>query len=327
MKLSNYQYDVLMQQFDNKRIRARFELDRRMEEVYSKIPEIKEIDDSVASVSVSAGRSALMGDDSALKELENTIKELIRKKEELLVSAGYPSDYLTEKHECSKCGDTGFIGSEPCECFKAAETRLLLKESDMKDMIVKENFSSFNEELYSDNIEDYDRELRCTPRENIRSVREKINAFIQNFDTEHKNLLIYGNTGLGKTFLSNCIACEILKAKHTVMYYTTFALFDMLSKYIKSENGYKDYSPYRDSVVTCELLIIDDLGSELTNSFTETQLYSIVNERLIKGLSTVISSNLSPRMLHERYGERLFSRFMKDYEFIKLIGSDIRTKI
>ena len=111
------------------------------------------------------------------------------------------------------------------------------------------------------------------------------------------------------------------------MYYTTFSLFDMLSKYIRSDNDYKEQSSYRDSVITCELLIIDDLGSEMSNTFTETQLYSIINERLLKGLSTVISSNLSPKNLHDRYGDRIFSRFMKDYDFIKLIGSDIRTKL
>ena len=327
MKLSNYQYDVLMQRFDDKRIKARYELDGRMEEVYSKIPEIKEIDDAIASVSISAGKLALMGDDSALNNLDEEIKKLTQKKEGLLKNDGYPSDYLTEQYECTKCNDTGFIGGEPCECFKAAESELLLEESNIKEMISRENFSHFNVEMYSDNIEDYDRELKCTPRGNILSVLNKINAFIANFDKERKNLLIYGNTGLGKTFLSNCIACEILKAKHTVMYFTTFALFDMLSKYIKSDDGYKEYSPYRDSVISCELLIIDDLGSEMSNAFTDTQLYSIVNERLNNGLSTVISSNLPPKMLHERYGERIFSRIMKDYDFIKLIGSDIRTKL
>lgn len=327
MKLSNYQYDVLMQKFDEKRIRSRFELDKKLNEVYSGHPEIKEIDDSIASVSISAGKSALMGDESALKELDAKIKELSEKKEGLLKKAGYPADYLTERHECNLCNDTGFIGNEPCGCFKKAETELILEASNIKDIISRENFSTFRTDLYSASHDDFDWELRKTPYENILEVLEKVKGFTDNFDSDHKNLLIYGNTGLGKTFLTNCIAFEILKSKHTVVYYTTFALFDMLSKYIKSENGFKDMGPCRDSVVSCELLIIDDLGSEMSNSFTDSQLYSIINERLLNGLSTVISSNLSPKLLHERYGERLFSRFMKDYDFIKLIGSDIRTKI
>ncbi|MBO4510126.1 MAG: ATP-binding protein [Lachnospiraceae bacterium] len=327
MRLSNYQYDVLMQRFDKKRMNARYELDRRISEVYEKLPEIKEIDDSIASVSVSAGRSALMGDDSELLKLDDTIKKLSDEKRMLLTENGYAPDYLEEHFECPKCNDTGFIGNEPCECFKAAETELILEASNIKDIISKENFSTFNAELYSDDPEDYDRELQCTPYKNILSVYERAKSFTDNFDTEHKNLLIYGSTGLGKTFLTNCIANEILRSKHTVMYYTTFSLFDMLSKYIRSDSDYKEQSSYRDSVITCELLIIDDLGSEMSNTFTETQLYSIINERLLKGLSTVISSNLSPKNLHDRYGDRIFSRFMKDYDFIKLIGSDIRTKL
>ena len=327
MRLSNYQYDILMQKFDEKRIKARYELDKRTEEVYNRIPRVKEIDETIASESVNAGRSALMGDDSGLKNLNQTISSLTTEKKLLLKENGYAPDYLEEHFECEKCRDTGFIGTEPCGCFKTAITNLIFEESNIKDVIAKENFKTFNPELYSDREEDYDRELKCTPHKNILNIREKISRFTDNFDTDPKNLLIYGNTGLGKTFLTNCIAYEILNSNHTVMYYTTFSLFDMLSKYIRSENGYKEQGSSRDSLMTCELLIIDDLGSEMSNNFTDSQLYSIINERIVNRLSTVISTNLTPKMILERYGERLFSRFMKEYEFIKLIGDDIRLKL
>ena len=255
MKLSNYKYDVLMQRFDNKRMHARYELDKRIAEVYEKLPEIKEIDSCIASVSVNAGKSALMGDDSALLKLNENIKQLSDEKKRLLTENGYTPDYLEEHFECPKCKDTGFIGNEPCECFKVAETELILESSNIKDVLSKENFATFNAELYSNELEDYDKELQCTPYKNILSVYEKVKAFTQDFDKEHKNLLIYGSTGLGKTFLTNCIANEVLRSKHTVMYYTTFSLFDMLSKYIRSDNEYKEQSSYRDSVITCELLI------------------------------------------------------------------------
>ena len=327
MKLTNYQHDLLMQRYDNKRIRSRYELDNKLLEVYGKLPRIKEIDEAIASESINAGRLLLSGDESAYLSLNDTIEKLTAEKRMLLTENGYPADYLEEHFECPKCKDTGFIDGEPCECFKAAQTDLMLESTNIKDSLLKENFSTFNIELYSDDPEDFDKELRCTPRQNMLSVVEKVKAFIHNFDTDRRNLLIYGNTGLGKTFLTNCIAYEFYLSKHTVMYYTTFTLFDMLSKSIKSDSESRNASSYRDSTISCELLIIDDLGSEMSNTFTETQLYSIVNERLRKGLSTVISSNLSPKMLHDRYGERIFSRFMKDYDFIKLIGSDIRTKI
>ena len=328
MKLNNYQYDRLLQQFDEKRMRARYELEKHEDEVYTKIPRIKEIDLSIASESISAGKKALMGDDGALTGLKAVIQKLTEEKAQLLKDAGYPEDYLTEKYECEKCKDTGFIGTEPCGCFKAAMTELVFEESNIKDIIDKENFSTFNLDLYSDSIDSYDKDLQATPYKNMRSVLEKVKRFTENFDNDHRNLLIYGNTGLGKTFLSNCIAGEILNSGHTVMYYTTFELFDMLSKYsFRYEDYPKETFSYREGILTCELLIIDDLGTELTSAFTTTQLYSIINERLLNNLSTLISTNLTPKDISGRYGERIFSRLSKDYDFIKLIGEDIRTKI
>lgn len=327
MKLTPSQYDTLKSRFNQKRINARYELDKRTEEIYEKLPKVKEIDLAMASESVKAGKAALSGDDSLASALDETIKKLALEKNKLLTENGYDPGYLTEHFECPKCNDTGFIGNEPCGCFKAAMTDLIFEESNISDIIRKENFSTFDTSLYSDDPADYDKDLECTPYGNILQVLKKVRAFTDNFDAAPSNLLIYGNTGLGKTFLTNCIACELLRSSHTVMYYTTFSLYDMLSKSIRSDSEYRDQRINKDGLLTCELLIIDDLGSEMANSFTESNLYSIVNERLRNGLSTVISTNLSPRQLNDKYGERLFSRFMKDYQFIKLIGSDIRVKL
>ena len=203
---------------------------------------------------------------------------------------------------------------------------MAFEESNLNDIIDRENFETFRLDLYSDDIDDYDRDLQCTPHKNMLQVIKRVKSFIEGFDEEHKNLLIYGNTGLGKTFLTNCIAKEILNSGHTVLYYTTFSLFDMLSKYtFKYEDYPKESFAQRESLLSCELLIIDDLGTELTSAFTLEQLYSIINERLINNLSTVISTNLMPGQINQRYGERIFSRLSKDYDFIKLIGKDIRT--
>ena len=327
MKLTPSQYDTLKSRFNQKRIKARYELDRRTEEIYEKIPRIKELDLAMASESVKAGKTALSGDDSLASVLDETIKNLASERDKLLTENGYAPDYLTEHFECPKCNDTGFIGNEPCGCFKAAMTDLIFEQSNISDIIRKENFSTFDTSLYSDDPADYDKDLECTPYGNILQILKKVKSFTENFDNSPTNLLIYGNTGLGKTFLTNCIACELLKSSHTVMYYTTFSLYDMISKSIRSDSEYRDQRISKDGLMTCELLIIDDLGSEMANSFTETNLYSIVNERLRNSLSTVISTNLSPMQLSDKYGERLFSRFAKDYQFIKLIGSDIRVKL
>jgi len=326
MKLNSYQYDRLIQQFDERRMKARYEAEKRLNEVYEKLPRIKELDDAVAFESIEAGKAALKGDGDAISGLDEKIRRITEEKKSILVSNGYSEDYLEEKYMCPKCRDTGFVDNEPCGCFKSAMSRMAFEESNLNDIIDRENFETFRLDLYSDAEADYDRELKCTPYKNMVQIRKRVKGFIDNFDSDHKNLLIYGNTGLGKTFLTNCIAREILNSGHTVLYYTTFSFMDMLSKYtFKYEDYPKESFAHRESLMSCELLIIDDLGTELTNAFATEQLYSIVNERLLNNLSTVISTNLMPGEINQRYGERIFSRLSKDYDFIKIIGKDIRT--
>ena len=326
MKLSSYQYDRLIQQFDERRMKARYDAEQRTSEVYGKIPRIKELDDSIASESIEAGKAVLLGNKNAASGLDEKISRFVEEKKSLLLANGYSEDYLDEHYLCSKCNDTGFIDNEPCGCFKKAMTEMAFEDSNLNDIIDRENFSTFNLNLYSDELADYDQDLKCTPYKNMIQIVKKAQNFTTNFDNEHKNLLIYGNTGLGKTFLTNCIAKEILTSGHTVLYYTTFSLFDMLSKYtFKYEDYPKESFSYREGLLSCELLIIDDLGTEITSTFTIEQLYSIINERLLNNLSTVISTNLTPGQINLRYGERIFSRLSKDYDFIKLIGKDIRT--
>lgn len=212
MKLNNYQYDRLLQQFDEKRLKARYELERREEEIYTKLPRIKEIDEAIASESVAAGKKALMGDSGALSGLKDRIKALDNEKSKLLADAGYAADYLNEKYECDKCKDTGFIGTEPCGCFKTAMTELIFEESNIKDIIDRENFSTFNPDLYSDTLESYDKDLQATPYRHMKNVVEKVKGFIKDFDKDHRNLLIYGNTGLGKTFCLTVLQEKYLTA-------------------------------------------------------------------------------------------------------------------
>ena len=328
MKLTNYQYDRILQLFDERRMKARYDCEKRLEEIYKKFPRIKELDNTISSESVDAGIAALDGKPEKLSALKDRIDALVKERNEILISGGYNTDYTDEHYQCNECKDTGFIGNEPCGCFKAAVTDLIFEESNIKDIIARENFGTFSLNYYSDDLKDYDRELQCTPYKNMSHVLLKAKLFAENFSEENKNLLIYGNTGLGKTFLANCIAGKALENGHTVLYYTTFGLFDLLSKYSFRYDDYpKEELVCREGLLTCELLIIDDLGTEQTNSFTNTQLYSIINERLLNKQSTVISTNLTPGEITERYGERIFSRLTQHYDFIKLIGKDIRTMI
>jgi DNA replication protein DnaC len=150
--------------------------------------------------------------------------------------------------------------------------------------------------------------------------------FINHFKKNHDNLLLLGNTGVGKTFLANCIAKELLDRGYTVIYLTAFRLFDILEKhkFSKDEDSSYEAANQFDYILDCDLLIIDDLGTELNNSFTNSQLYLIINERLLRQKSTVISTNLSLPNINTTYGERIFSRIVSSYGVHRIIGEDIR---
>ena len=324
MGLTNRQYDLLRHSYDVRRLQARLELDRRREEVYSAHPDIRDIDNRIASESVRRAKLSIKGDKSALAGLDEDNAALKAQKDSLLVSYGYPADYLLPEYTCPLCRDTGFIDTVPCECCKRAVSEMIYNDSNLSGILKEQNFDNFNSELYSSLESDRDPNIGMTPRENIERAVGLSKDFINSFDDDFRNLLIYGNTGTGKTFLCSCIAKELLDASHSVVYYTAYKFFKLLEK-DKFQNDYSEEDvPGPDFLIDCDLFILDDLGTELTNSFTNSALYSVLNERELKKHPTVISTNLSLSDLNSRYSERVFSRLNKDYTFIKIIGRDIR---
>ena len=324
MGLTNRQYDMLRYTYDQRRIRAVAGADERTDEIYSKIPEIKDIDARIRTDSIRRARMAINGDKSALDGLDESNAALAAQKEALLESHGFPKDYMQPSYECPLCSDTGFVDGVPCECYKRALTELVYNDSNLAGILKEQNFERFNYDLFSDSRELLDKTTGMTPRENIENVVTKAKQFTDGFDSGFRNLLIYGNTGVGKTFLCSCIAKELLDTSHSVVYYTAYKFFKLLEndKFHSDENG--EDVPRPDYLIDCDLLILDDLGTELTNSYTISALYSVLNERALKKHSTVISTNLSLPDLNARYTERIFSRLNKDYAFLKIIGEDIR---
>lgn len=325
MALKNYQYSKILREYDLKRLQDKHELDARVEEAYRKIPELKELDDKISGESIRRARLSLFGDASALSGLKEANEALAEEKKRLLKERGYPQDYLQMRYQCPDCQDTGYIGNEKCHCFKQAIVDLVYAQSNVLDAVKKENFSTFSYSYYSDSIRDEVTGL--TPLQNIRHVVDTVKGFISRFDVSCENLLLYGNTGVGKTFLSNCIAGELLNTAHTVIYLTAFQLFDILekNKFGRAEdpNEIRNQSEY---ILDCDLLLIDDLGTELANAFTTSQLYLCINERHLKQKSTVISTNLSLEQLNTNYSERIFSRITSNYTLLKIFGDDIRLK-
>jgi len=329
MSLKNAQYNTIIRQYDLIQLDNNYRLGKRLEEVYTAIPEYQALDGEIPLISAAYARTAVTQGAFDSDKLHQELAAIAKKKNQLLIDAGYPDDYLMPVYNCKDCKDTGYIvmddsAIEKCHCFKQAIVDLVYSQSNIKARLDKENFKHFNLTWYSGQK---DKKLGISPREQIESVLKTCKTFIRNFDKTPANLLLYGHTGVGKTFLSYCVAKELLDTAHTVIYLTAFQLIDILEANAFGNDG-KDDSVENmfDYIFDCDLIIIDDLGTEMNNSFVTSQLFLCINERILHGKSTIISTNLSLEDLKERYSERIFSRIISDYQILPIIGEDIRVK-
>ena len=319
MPLHNYQYDTIMREYSRRQAQNRRIQEQHQAQAYQQLPRLREIDEEVATLSARKVRALIKGQETGLDDLQNDIALLSQERSALLLSEGYPQDYLEMHYTCPLCQDTGYIGSQKCSCFKKAEIELLYTQSNLKEILEKENFDHFSFDLYSDTITNDSTGLSA--RETARRAYDIAQTFVKNFDSSFENLFLYGDTGVGKTFLSHCIAHDLLESAHCVLYFSAFDLFDHLAG---SAFSRKDDKPGEDLVFDCDLLIIDDLGTELTNSFVASQFFLCINERIMRKKSTIISTNLKLEDFSATYSERTFSRIASNYRMVKLIGKDIR---
>ncbi len=324
MGLKNYQYNQIIRHYDAMQARSRQILSDRKAEIYKKIPKYEELEKQVIDISMACAPFAISNDSYAaekhLDELKEQLKGISLMKKKLLRDNGYPEDYLDPIYYCKDCHDTGFIGSMKCHCFRQAVVDLLYSQSNLKKVLENENFHTFSFNYYSEtNIDpSTGKSARDTMLRNYNAAKD----FISNFDSQTQNMLFYGEPGRGKTFLSNCIANELLKTGHTVLYLTAHQLFEILSK-TKDEETLTENQDY---VLSCDLLILDDLGSEYSNAYTISRLNNVINERLVNNKSTIISTNLDLQDIRATYGERDFSRIIGNYRLLKFFGDDIRLK-
>ena len=319
MPLQNYQYDIIMREYSKTQAKNRRLQEERIHEVYDKIPRLKEIDDEVATLSAQKARALLSGEASSLEDLKSAISLLSQERTALLVCNSYPPDYLELPYSCPKCQDTGYVGSQKCTCFKKAEIELLYTQSNLKEILKKENFDHFSFDYYSDTMKNEATGL--TERQTAKRAYDISRSFVRNFDHTFENLFLYGDTGVGKTFLSHCIAHDLLESAHCVMYFSAFDLFDLLADSAFSRKGNTEGQEF---IFDSDLLIIDDLGTELTNSFVSSQLFLCINERIMRRKSTIISTNLKLENFSDTYSERTFSRIASNYHMVRLEGKDIR---
>lgn len=323
MGLKNSQYQEIMRSYEQKQFRSHDILTRHYKEVYAKLPEFQSLDDSIGILSVQYGKKLLNGDDNAVASLKEELAILRSSKKALLKSAGFPADYLEPVYECPDCKDTGYINGRKCHCFKKAVSRLLYSQSNLCGILSLENFDTFSSDYYSPNF--IDPKSGRSARDIIEDAFLTCKDFVRTFGKEHKNLFFYGDVGVGKTFLSNCIARDLMEAGFSVLYFSAPALFNILAQHTFDKNNIDARHMY-EFIYDCDLLIIDDLGTEYTNTFVSSQFFSCINERLLSRRSTVISTNLSLDSLVDLYTERAFSRITSNYILLKLIGDDIRIK-
>lgn len=318
MALNNTQYESIMREYERVRDENHFLHNRRMEEIEKKLPEYLRLESSVSSVSVAYAKALLEDQTKEAEACHQKLVEIRTRKQALLQSAGYPSDYLDPVYTCPDCQDTGYLVSDSlhqskCHCLRQKELKILYQQSNIQDQIAKDNFSTLTEQYYKG--------------EDLVHFRKAVTIcrqFVEHFDTQHDNLLFYGTVGTGKSFLSGCVAAELLKREHSVIYFSSVSLFETLSRHSFDAKEKETLYNFYEDLYNCELVIIDDLGTELTNAFVASQLFSLLNERQLRRKSTIISTNLSLEELRDRYSDRVFSRITSHFNLCKLTGMDIR---
>ena len=296
---------------------------KRISEIYTKIPQIEAIDKLIKEVGFSSLKLASHNMDTS--KYEEKIQNLKKEKEKLLIANDYPVDFMDLKYHHELCKDTGFLGTSECSCRKQLVIDDNYEKSGLKAAINRENFKSFNMNLFSKNPY---MNYQTSPYENMVNIVKEIKAYINNFDKETGNIFIWGDVGRGKTFLINSIAKELLDRNYSVVYMTSTKLFKFLNDYHWAfEDRRENLEDLYEMIFDCDLLIIDDLGAETHRSTDQSNLLDVVNERMNKELPIILSSNLDEGMIDEVYGPRVFSRILgnnsKTYE---IFGEDLRLK-
>lgn len=287
----------------------------QLEEAYRSSAELKSIDMQIARLGGTAAMLALSGDTKKIAEAAKESKLLQKKKQDILDALGIKEP----ERSCKKCGDTAYAGGKLCECAKKIIAVKNTATINMNARLEDYRFDNFDLSFYSDKPDSNG----VVPRKNMKNVFDMAKKYAQNFGENSPSILFTGGVGLGKTHLSLAIAREVAKSGANVIYSSAGNLFTEIEK---EHFSYSGETEKNDEVLSCDLLIIDDLGTEFATSFTQSVFYNIVNTRLLDGLPTIINTNLSFGEIEQRYSARISSRFAGGYEMIKFFGNDIRVQ-
>lgn len=340
MSLTRSQYDAVMRVYDKRQIEDHRIMEERHRSACSRIPELAAIDRQTADDAVERLRKSLraysegrQSSPAAASEKETAVsgkkpagspESPEARKRKLLAQHGFPEDYLDPVYTCSDCRDTGYIGKEKCHCFRQAVVDLFYTQSGLSDILKKENFDTLSLEWYPEDM------VSPVTGLSARKAMEEICAFCRRFAADYDKLekpflLLSGESGRGKTFLSHCIAKALIDSAHSVIYYSARDLFDDLADLrFRPGKGAGESGFDSDYVLSCDLLIIDDLGTEMPNDFTKSEFFSILNSRVSARKGIIISTNLSPQDISDTYSPRIMSRILENFRLLNLYGKDIR---
>ncbi len=303
-----------------RRSEAQSTYDARHLEILREIPEVKQYESHMAETGLAVIKALGMGSDSEryLNELSRTnlhVQSCIRAE---LKKHGYPENYLEVPYTCKKCEDTGFVGGFACSCRKELLRKLNIDALCKTSPAALCRFDNFSLDYYSDKT---DEKYGVSPREKAEEIFEYCKAYAEDFEKNSGSLYVWGATGLGKTHLSLAIANVVAENGFDVLYGSAQNILSNLERE-KFDRGNRNDAEKR--VLGCELLIIDDLGSEFSTQFTVSALYNIINTRINLSLPVIISTNLSHAEMEARYSQRIVSRIIGNYESMMFIGRDIR---
>ena len=314
MGFNRENYKRIKEEYDGKYLRTAERAQLKRAEVHTRLPEVYRIDRELSGMGVRIFEASVSGNSEMLDTIYAENRRLLKKRGELLKEAGFPENYTDIQYECPLCGDTGVVDYHMCKCMRDKLVAAGLESSGMADLIAKQSFDNFDIRYYKG--EAYSRMV---------AIVQKLKQYAETFEVEKSgNILMMGGTGLGKTHLSSAIGKIIIEKGNDVYYTTAMGMFSDFEMNRFGNSVSYEATGETEKYYSCDLLIIDDLGTEVVNQFTSSCLYNVINMRLNRKKSTVINTNFTREEIRKKYQDRIASRIFGEYLVLPFMGTDIR---
>ena len=324
--MKNMLHNLVMKEYQKKEELRKSQEEIKLADLYARFPEIRAIDDEISSLAIKHASRIIkegISPDEAVEAVRAEKAILENRRMTILKDAKYTENVVVE-YDCNICKDTGFTDGHKCKCYMEIMKKIMLSNvNGAKNLIFdfeNDTFENFSFDWYSKDV--IDSKINISPYANIKSVYAVCKEFCNSFGTDVQNLYFYGSSGTGKTFMASCIANNIASKGYNVIYQSAYKLFQFMEDY-KFCRVDRETALY-DDIYNCDLLIIDDLGTEFSTAYTCSVLFDILNSRLLNEKSTIISSNLNLGSLEKKYTDRVHSRIVGNFEVLRFLGDDIR---